>query len=181
MIVFLVSGLWHGANWTFVIWGGLHGFYYLFSFWTKNIRSSLLKFFKLEKYPTLLKVLQILLIFHLVLIGWIFFRANSFSDAIFICTHLFTGISDVLRKISEIGISPGIFNYGFELSIKEMVIGLTAIIILGVHHLLQRKGSVTEQLKLKPIWLRWAIYYTLFISILVFGYLEPNEFIYFQF
>ena len=53
MIVFLISGLWHGANWTFVIWGGLHGSYYLFSYWTRNIRPRLTRMLKLDKVPFL--------------------------------------------------------------------------------------------------------------------------------
>ena len=181
MIVFLISGLWHGANWTFVIWGGLHGSYYLFSYWTRNIRPKLTQLFKLDKVPFLQKTLRVLFIFHIVLFGWIFFRANNLSDAIFIVSHLFTGIGDVIRRISEIGITPGIFNYGFELPVLEIFIGIVAILILGVHHLLQRKQSVRVWLKTKPIWARWLVYYFLIISILVFGYLEPSEFIYFQF
>ncbi|MCJ7801368.1 MAG: MBOAT family protein [Candidatus Marinimicrobia bacterium] len=181
MIVFLISGLWHGANWTFVIWGGLHGAYYLFSYWTRNVRSRLTRLFKLDKVPFLHKTLRVLFIFHIVIFGWIFFRANTFSDAIFIITHLFTGIGDIFSIIKEIGIKPGIFNYGFDLSVSEMFIGMCAILILGIHHLLQRKQSVRIWLKTKPIWFRWVIYYGLVLSVLIFGYLEPNEFIYFQF
>ena len=181
MIVFLISGLWHGANWTFVIWGGLHGSYYLFSYWTRNIRPKLTRLFKLDKVPFLQKTLRVLFIFHIVLFGWIFFRANNLSDAIFIVTHLFTGLGNILIRIKEIGITPGIFNYGFDLPASEMFIGMCAILILGIHHLLQRKQSVRIWLKTKPIWFRWVVYYGLVFSVLIFGYLEPNEFIYFQF
>jgi len=181
MIVFLISGLWHGANWTFVIWGGLHGSYYLSSYWTRNIRPQLTLLFKLDKVPFLHKILRVLFIFHIVLLGWVFFRANTFSDAIFIVTHLFTGIGDIFSRIKEIGITPGIFNYGFDLSVSEMFIGMCAILILGIHHLLQRKQSVRLWLKTKPIWVRWLVYYSLLMCILVFSYLEPSEFIYFQF
>ena len=181
MIVFLISGLWHGANWTFVIWGGLHGSYYLFSYWTRNIRPSLTRLFRLDKVPFLHKTFRVLFIFHIVLFGWIFFRASTFSDAIFIVTHLFTGVGNILSRIREIGFTPGIFNYGFDLPVSEMFIGMCAIIILGIHHFLQRKQSVRVWLKTKPIWLRWSVYYFLLICILIFGYLEPSEFIYFQF
>ena len=181
MIVFLISGLWHGANWTFVIWGGLHGSYYLFSYWTRNIRPRLTRVFKLDKLPFLHRIIRVLFIFHIVLFGWIFFRANTFSDAIFIVTHLFVGLGEMLNRISEMGITPGIFNYGFDLPVSEMIIGMCAILVLGIHHLLQRKQSVRIWLKTKPIWLRWLVYYSLLFSILVFGYLEPSEFIYFQF
>jgi hypothetical protein len=90
-------------------------------------------------------------------------------------------LGDVLSRIREIGITPGIFNYGFELPPSEMLIGMIAIIILGIHHLMQRKQTVRARLNAKPIWIRWAVYYGLVISILVFGYMKPSEFIYFQF
>ena len=181
MIVFLISGLWHGGNWTFVIWGGLHGSYYLFSYWTRNIRPRLTRFLKLDKVPFIQKTLRVLFIFHIVLIGWIFFRANTLSDAIFIITHLFTGIGDIFNRIRELGITPGIFNYGFELSVSEMFIGMCAIIILGIHHLIQGRQSARVWLNAKPIWIRWAAYYGILLSVLGFGYMEPSEFIYFQF
>lgn len=181
MIVFLISGLWHGANWTFVIWGGLHGLYYLFSYWTRNIRPKLIRWFKLDKVPFVHNVLRVLFVFHLVVFGWIFFRANNFADAIFIITNLFTGLGDVFSRIMVMGISPGIFNYGFDLPVSEMLIGICAIAVLGIHHLLQRKQSVRVWLSDKPILIRWAVYYSLVISVLVFGYLEPSAFIYFQF
>ena len=181
MIVFLISGLWHGANWTFVIWGGLHGSYYLFSYWTRNIRPRLTQLFMLDKIPYVHKILRVLFIFHIVLFGWIFFRANTLSDALFIITHLFTGVGGVFNRIWELGITPGIFNYGFELPLSEMFIGMCAIIILGIHHLIQREQSARAWFNTKPIWIRWTIYYGLVIWILVFGYLEPSEFIYFQF
>ncbi len=180
-IVFLISGLWHGANWTFVIWGALHGSYYLFSYWTRNIRPRLTQFFMLDKIPYVHKILRVLFIFHIVLFGWIFFRANTLSDALFIITHLFTGVGGVFNRIWELGITPGIFNYGFELPLSEMFIGMCAIIILGIHHLIQREQSARAWFNTKPIWIRWTIYYGLVIWILVFGYLEPSEFIYFQF
>jgi hypothetical protein len=115
------------------------------------------------------------------LFGWIFFRANTLSDALFIITHLFTGVGGVFNRIWELGITPGIFNYGFELPLSEMFIGMCAIIILGIHHLIQREQSARAWFNTKPIWIRWTIYYGLVIWILVFGYLEPSEFIYFQF
>jgi len=181
MIVFLVSGLWHGANWTFVIWGGLHGSYYLFSYWTRNIRVRLTHIFKLDKVPFIQKLIRIVFIFHIVVLGWIFFRANSLSDAIFIITHLFTGIGDVFFNILHIGQGRGVLNYVFALPKYEMVIAAIALMVLGLHHLIQRKQPASVWLKSKPIWIRWIFYYGLLLSILIFGYLEPNEFIYFQF
>ncbi len=139
MIVFLVSGLWHGASWTFVIWGGLHGLYYLFSYWTRNLRPELIRLFKLNRVPFLLKILRILFIFNIVSFGWIFFRANNLTDAIFIVTHLFTGIGDVLSRIINIGQGHGVLNFVLALPKSEILIAFIAILVLGIHHMIQRK------------------------------------------
>lgn len=181
VVVFLISGLWHGANWTFIIWGCLHGSYYLFSYWTRNVRIKLTDLFKLNKFPLIQKIIRITFIFHIVLIGWIFFRANSLSDAYFILTHMFTGIYKVLSNLFYLGQGKGVLNFVFDLPIEEMLIAAISIVVLGIHHIIQRKQPVSIWLKSKPIWLRWIIYYGLLLSIIVFGYLEPNEFIYFQF
>lgn len=181
LIVFIISGLWHGANWTFIVWGALHGFYYLFSYWSVNLRSVVTNFIRLDRAPLLQKSIRVFIVFHLVTLSWIFFRANSFSDAIYIATHLFTGIGDVFGRVKEIGFSPGIFNYGFDLPNYDMLIGLMAIGILGIQHLIQRKQSTRLWLSAKPFWYRWTMYYLLLFFVLVFGYSEPSAFIYFQF
>jgi D-alanyl-lipoteichoic acid acyltransferase DltB (MBOAT superfamily) len=181
LIVFIISGLWHGANWTFIIWGFLHGFYYLLSYWTIGLRARLVKVFKLDLVPKVHRALQILIIFNLVSFSWIFFRANSIGDAIYIITHLFTGWSDLIPNLLHIGQGKGVINYVFALPKTEIIVAIVAILILGAHHLLQRKMAPSRWLSSKPVWVRWLIYYMLLGSILLFGYLEPNEFIYFQF
>ena len=76
-----MSGLWHGSNWTFVIWGALHALYMLGALY---IPDSLVK-----KVPYFLKVL---VTFALTCFAWIFFRANSLADAGYILNHMFIGI-----------------------------------------------------------------------------------------
>src|SRR5258706_10762691 len=94
-IVFLVSGLWHGANWTFLIWGGLHGFYLVFALITKDLRGKINKHFSLDR----IQFLSVLTTFGLVAFAWIFFRANSVHAAFYIAKHIFTGIPDLMNKI----------------------------------------------------------------------------------
>ncbi|MCK5082965.1 MAG: MBOAT family protein, partial [Candidatus Omnitrophica bacterium] len=91
IIVFLISGLWHGANWTFVIWGALHGFYILFSFVTAKKRQSMASLLRLDQYPKIWGAVKTFITFNLIVFAWIFFRANSISDAMYICAHLFSG------------------------------------------------------------------------------------------
>jgi D-alanyl-lipoteichoic acid acyltransferase DltB (MBOAT superfamily) len=174
-IVMLICGFWHGANWTFVVWGGLHGIYLVFSAFTQNIREKVHKIIGFDRIPRLHHYLKVLVTFCLVCFAWIFFRANSISDALYIIAHLFTGWE-------------GIFNFDVFKNIPlwkplkfELMIGVASIGVLTVVHLLQSRGSVIEKLSQKPIWVRWSVYYSIILSILLFGNFGSKQFIYFQF
>ena len=91
MAVFLICGLWHGANWTFVIWGGLHGFYLVFSNLTQKIRGEIIRRIGLDRTPIFHRALKLGITFLLVCFAWIFFRANTVSDSLYIISHLFSG------------------------------------------------------------------------------------------
>ena len=168
MLVFVISGLWHGANWTFLIWGALHGSYILVTLWTTDLRRKAEALLGLTRRPVLLAGLQVFITFHLVTFAWIFFRANSLSDALYIMTHLFHGI-----RLTGTGTGVGPY---------DLFIALLAILLLELVHVLQRqKGSLRQLIAIQPVWLRWTAYYGLTISILIFGKFGVNEFIYFQF
>jgi len=174
MIVFLVSGLWHGANWTFIVWGALHGFYMLGEIWTSRLRARLAAQLRLDQYPWLYKSLQILLTFHLVAFAWIFFRANSMADALYIVKQ-FT-VPAMLQSL------PG-FAYQVTKTFGELELAYCFIFILL---LLGIEGwqSINQDRPLiqpKPIWLRWALYYAAIFSIMIFGAHNSSQFIYFQF
>ena len=94
MVVFLISGLWHGANWTFVIWGALNGFYLIIGLLTQTTRTKFCNTIGLVKLPKLYLFLQIISTFILASFAWIFFRANKISDAIYI-------IKKILRRKSN--------------------------------------------------------------------------------
>jgi len=93
-LVFLVSGLWHGANWTFIIWGALNGFYLVFAIITKDIRFKFNQIIGLNKFPKIYNFVQILLTFLLSSFAWIFFRANTVGDAFHIVSQIFTNQSN---------------------------------------------------------------------------------------
>jgi D-alanyl-lipoteichoic acid acyltransferase DltB (MBOAT superfamily) len=173
--VLLICGLWHGANWTFIVWGGLHGIYLVFSVLTHKIRERVHKAIGLDRVQRLHHYLKVMVTFFLVCFAWIFFWANSISDAIYIISHLFTGWE-------------GIFNLDVFRSIPvwkslkfEFMIGVTSIGVLTLVHLLERRSSVIQILSQKPIWIRWAVYYFLLLAILLFGNFGAKQFIYFQF
>ncbi len=169
MIVFLVSGLWHGAAWTFVIWGGLHGLYLVFSQITSGFRETTENRVGLARFPRLRESLHLLGTFHLVTFAWIFFRANSLTDAVYIAGHLFQGWE--LQA-----------NYGLGLGFYELAIVLLAILLMEWSHWLEhRENTVWTYMKGRPVWLRWATDYALIFAILLFGKMGVTEFIYFQF
>ncbi|MFA6605193.1 MAG: MBOAT family O-acyltransferase [Patescibacteria group bacterium] len=172
-ITFLISGLWHGANWTFVVWGALHAFYMIFSLLSKNIREKIVLFIKLKHFPRLNKYLQILTTFSLVTFAWIFFRAKNISDAFYIVRNLFNwhGFVDFgyLRSAFFLA-SPYVF-----------VVSLFGILSLEFVHLYQRHDSIRHMLLNRPVYFRFFIYFLLLFSILLCGNFSSHEFIYFQF
>ncbi|MBU0755092.1 MAG: MBOAT family protein, partial [Planctomycetes bacterium] len=90
-VVFLVSGLWHGANWTFVVWGALHGTYLITAILTQKMRARTAALVRIERTPFLHKLFNTGWCFVLVCFSWIFFRADSMGDAWRVVTHLGSG------------------------------------------------------------------------------------------
>lgn len=168
-IVFCVSGLWHGANWTYIIWGAIHGFYLVFGLATQNFRQRFVERIRLTHFPGIHKCIEILVTFHLVLFAWIFFRANSLSD-----------VGMILRNMMKIDFSRlGINNGALEKG--DLIIAFAAILFMEGVHLIQRHRGIRHMLSEKPLWLRWSIYYAMILSIIFLGEFHNKQFIYFQF
>jgi alginate O-acetyltransferase complex protein AlgI len=162
---FLLSGLWHGANWTFLMWGGVHGVYYILEYFLANPMGKLMDLLAFPAWfrRTLARVLT----FHLVLLGWVFFRANSISDAALILKKIFF-------------IFPGRLYLGpsqlaLYISIL-MIIALLIVMIMQDHGKLPLYPATCEL----TMPLRWSAYLILLFGIALFGK-SSNEFIYFQF
>ncbi|WP_242928742.1 MBOAT family O-acyltransferase [Pontibacter vulgaris] len=176
-IVFMVSGLWHGASWTFIVWGALHGFYQIFGYLTKDFRNSLANSLGLTASPTIYKVLQVATVFVLVCIAWVYFRANSLADANYIVYNAFAGIGNIsevfsgdLRHLVFLDTNPKVFY-----------IGVLSVIFMEWVHLIQRQGSVRAMVNQKPVWQRWSLYYAVVAVVLLLGHFGEGQFIYFQF
>lgn len=179
MIVFLVSGLWHGASWNFVAWGGIHGFYQVAADFIRPYRERLQARFKMKTECFSWYFLQTIVTFGLVVFAWIFFRANSIADA--------------LRYIKRIFVKPTpwiLFNGGiFELGIDrvEMNILVVSILLLILVDLVRYKKKVTIDVFLmeQNLWFEWMTIIGVIIMIFVFGKYGPTfdaqQFIYFQF
>jgi D-alanyl-lipoteichoic acid acyltransferase DltB (MBOAT superfamily) len=175
-IVFLISGLWHGANWTFVVWGALHGAYLVCSLWTSEMRVKVVRFFGLNRLPTVHRYLQIFITFHLVLLGWIFFRANSISDAFLLLTNMFhIELLDINPAHLSIDVADG-------MGTEELIIAFFSVLFLiAVHMFEESRGSVRTIISSKPLIFRWALYVMLVLAILNLGMPQEIPFIYFQF
>lgn len=169
MVVFLLSGLWHGANWTYVIWGGLNGFYLVFAVVSKNFRNKMNKMLMLNKYPNVHKALKVFCTFNLISFAWIFFRASSLADALIIIKRIFTEFSFKLN-LGRVGVTK-----------YQLLLCFGVIAFLLFVQLLQRSKSISNELEKKHIVFRWGIYYSALIIIILFGVFTTNSFIYFQF
>jgi hypothetical protein len=176
MVVFLVSGLWHGANWTFLIWGGLHGFYLVFGEATRGVRKRLARAVGLQGMPSLHRLLQSATVFVLVTVAWVFFRAASVSDAWYVLSHLGSGWGSVLGSSR----APVLLG-DLGLSASDCWLAFLGVAVVEVVHLVQVRVSVSTLLERNPWWLRWGIYYGLALSIFVLGVFGKEQFIYFQF
>jgi alginate O-acetyltransferase complex protein AlgI len=168
LIVFLISGLWHGASWTFVVWGALHGVYLIASLWTRNWRARLVEAIGLNDQPWLHRGLQTLLTFTLVCIAWIFFRASNMTTALYMIRLLFADWPAF--SLAKLG-----------MEWKDTVILLGAIGLLEAVQLLQQFEKLWDKFTAQPLYLRWAGYYALSYLIMTYGRFGAQQFIYFQF
>ncbi|HEX3028452.1 MAG TPA: MBOAT family O-acyltransferase [Clostridia bacterium] len=173
--VFLVSGLWHGANWTYILWGAIHGTLLVISNITSNVRKRLTKSIGLDKLPALHKIIKVTITFSLVCFAWIFFRANSINDAFYIVKNIFS--SGHPFSFSQIQA----YFTAMKLDIYNTTVIAASIAILETVHLIQRKHSIRELISNRPGWIRWGLYFGVILSILMFGYFYNQQFIYFQF
>ena len=171
MVVFLVSGLWHGANWTFVIWGGLNGMYIVLSQMSQSCRDRLAAAFGLDRLPVLHRFLRVLVTFNLVSFAWIFFRARSLSDAAYIVRHVLPGslgaeFHSVLAAVGGLNVA----NLG------------CLVLLMWFMQICQERYRIRQYLNAQPAALRWAAYCIGVISLVLgsaFG--SGQQFIYFQF
>lgn len=171
-IVLVICGLWHGANWTFIVWGGIHGLYLILSVFTQKIRKRIYDSIGLNRVPIFYHYFKGVMTFLLVSFAWIFFRANNLSDGLYIVPHLFTGWDELDAHLLS-------FING-ELKFK-LIVGLASIGVLWLIHGLQGEKGFSPWLSERSVWLRWPFYYLMILSILLCGSFGSKDFIYFQF
>jgi D-alanyl-lipoteichoic acid acyltransferase DltB (MBOAT superfamily) len=163
-IIFLVSGFWHGANWTFIIWGFLNALYFLPLLMAKRNRTNLDVVAQDSKLPNIKELVQMGLTFGLTVIAWVFFRAES-------VTHAFTYLK-------------GLFSTSLLTvpTIRPTNLLVLILFFIGIEWIGRRQHYAIEVLLLKQSRvIRWAFYMIIIAMVFVFSNDNQQEFIYFQF
>jgi len=176
LVTLLISGLWHGAKWTFVAWGALNAFYILSSMWTKSLRIRFARLIGLTSRPALHRALGTAATFGLSCYAWILFRADNISDAIYINRQLLATLLHPLHAIQSLR-----HGTAGPITLSDLAIALSVIGFMELVHLFQRKRDMAAMFSDKPIWLRWTFYYVLSLAIMFLGEFTNHKFIYFQF
>jgi alginate O-acetyltransferase complex protein AlgI len=154
MLTMLIGGLWHGAKWTFLVWGGLHGIYLVI--------EKLLKMQKLSW--SIPPIILALLTYFFVLITWVFFRAETFTSAWYVLGSMFTNL----------GIENVVLNY---LSITKCLV--ISVLLLTAHWYMRDK-KVLEEISVMPIW-KITTVWTFMLTMIILSQESTSSFIYFQF
>lgn len=167
LIIFLVSGFWHGANWTFVIWGFLNALYIMPSIIFKTNRNNLDIVAKGKILPSLNELFSIGITFSLTIFAWIFFRANNLTHAWQILTKIFS---------TKFLIYP---EFDGDDSMKPKILLILIFIVIEWIGREEQYAIANVELKV-PKFIRWIIYYAIILAIFYYGGKE-QQFIYFQF
>lgn len=170
MVVFVLSGLWHGANWTYVIWGTYHGIALIAADTLRRLRERY--WGPLPHKPLgVVGATKTMITFATVCVGWILFRANNLSDAALIIARL----TSASFWVQTIHVWPQSFGA------SSILTALAAILLVVAFEHLNARESVVEGFRRAPVWMRWSLYYATVLLILLFGQFGSRQFIYFQF
>lgn len=165
LIIFLVSGFWHGANWTFVVWGLLNAIYFIPLLLLNKNRNNTDIIAKGSLLPGFKDMFGMFLTFFLTVIAWIFFRSETITDALFYLKRMF---------------SASLFSIPAKRPTDLIILLLIFIIIEWIFR--EREYGFDLNTKKTPRVLRWFFYYVILITIYLFGAFQSDiEFIYFQF
>ena len=165
MVVFVISGLWHGANWTYILWGTLNGFYVVFAIVTKKYWDKLSSILNSDGHPRLTLFYQIAITFILITFSRIFFRANNLSDAYLIIKKIFSEPGKVFIE------NPSMMIFSFLGIIMLLFVELKQEFYKGKFSFFNNEKWI----------IRNVSYVSLVIIILLMGVFDGGQFIYFQF
>lgn len=178
LLVFFVSGLWHGAAYTYIAWGLLNGLFMVLEQMTEKLRGRITAFFQVDKTRFSYRLGCRLITFALIDFTWLFFRATGFSTAFVLLKQCVTNL--------QFGKLFGLVFGNIGMTSAQMVVLTLALFLLMAVDVMKEQGKDVVQLVLKQgAWFRWTVYLGLLFSILIFGVYgnvyEQTQFIYFQF
>lgn len=164
VMTMLISGLWHGANWNFVVWGLIHGVYLLFS---NILEWGVQRFFalvRLEKCVKIRNFIQSFIIFHAVTLAWIYFKTNDLHETHYILKRLF------------------LFNRSYpRQDYTSLILAIICVLVLIVSDIIQA-SAIKEKFHTLPVYVRWSFYFVGIAFFLFAGNFLPGaEFYYAQF
>ena len=179
LVTFLISGLWHGASWNFVVWGLLHGIYRIAGEITKPLRDKCYDFLRVKRNVFSFNFLKRIITFFLVAFAWIFFRAKSVKIAFEFIARLFTRFNPWAL------FDETIYTLGLDRS-EFSIFSLCVILLLAISILNYiRKKDIGSLLAEQNLWFRWIIFISIAVIILIYGEYGINfsssKFIYFDF
>ncbi|TNE51179.1 MAG: MBOAT family protein [Deltaproteobacteria bacterium] len=169
-VVFALSGLWHGAKWTFVIWGVLHGMFMIVGHATQGLRQRFSALIGLDRFPRTVRVFQVFVTFVLVCLGWVFFRADNLDVAMYILFHLFDdwSLKAWMEAITRLYSLP-------------FVLSCLSILGLWVFDAWTDNVDTEEAFARWPVVLRWCTYLLALLLLFFWGAFQKEPFFYFQF
>jgi alginate O-acetyltransferase complex protein AlgI len=174
MAVFIVSGLWHsglgyGVGWTFLIWGALNGAYVWAGLAARGFWRQVATIVPGVGASGSLRIIRILLTFHLILISWIFFRADSISQATTVISKIWTALPNLPALATR---------YPFT---ADHALGAALIAVMIIADVLDERRPILERLAAAPLVLRWSAYYAGIFALVILGRWQADQFIYMQF
>ncbi len=177
-IVFLVSGLWHGASWHFVLWGAIHGVMRVVGECTEGLREKIYSALHFQRDTIATTLWKMICTFTVVSLAWVFFRAESVYQAVSILVNLFTEYN------------PWVFTDGslftLGLDAKEWNVLIVSVSFLALVDILRYcKINLMELFMKQNLWFKWLVFYIGIMAVVIFGVYGPEydaaQFIYFQF
>ncbi len=178
MVVFLTSGLWHGAQISYIVWGALNGLFQVVGDGLKPVREKIIKILQLNQNSTGHKVLRIVCTFTLICFTWIFFRADGMQQAIAIVKQMF------IVKNPWILVDGSLYACGLDR--QNFQLAIVGVIVLLVADYFKYKGiKIHQEIISQDYWVRWLVIVGSILVILVLGLWGPaydaSSFVYFQF
>lgn len=176
LAVFAISGLWHGAGMTFVIWGLLNGLYQIVGEVLAPLRQRALAAVRIAQDGPVHRVLQTVMTFVLITVGWVFFRAESLADALYIVPRMFVPTAAFLKNLRA-----------FEIGLERPEVVLTAVAAATVFAVeyVSARVDLPALVYRQPVALRWAFYQLSTLAVVVLGSYGPSlksaDFVYFKF